>query len=89
MNKKIVLQISAAFFLFMMTSIASAVTITNENGQTLYAETGFSKDAPTAGNDMSVDYGQYPPIYSRMYLAINDIGDAGDEVTLYFFCWVE
>lgn len=65
------------------------VTLTNVVDLTIYAATGFSKDAATVGNDLSNDYGQYPAVYSKLNLALNDIGTSGDQVTLYFECWIE
>ena len=64
------------------------VTISNDESHSIYAKTGFSKDAPTIGNDLSVDYNQYLPVYEALYLTLNDIGSSGDQVTLIFECWI-
>ena len=64
------------------------VTITNAQGHTMYAATAFSKDVVTPGANLSEDWGDYIPIYDYFGLAINDIGDSGDQVTLYFDCWL-
>lgn len=54
-----------------------------------YTATGFSYTANTVGNDLSEDYTIYPPVYNALYLTLNDIGAAGDTVTLTFECWIE
>lgn len=55
----------------------------------VYTHDAFSKDADTPGNLLSEDYNQFPPILKELNLAINDIGDAGDQVTLAVLCWIE
>jgi len=65
------------------------VTLSDANGYTLYAHTSISKDANTYGLDLSEDYKQYLPIFGQFKLALNDIGDSGDQVTLVFYCWKE
>lgn len=64
------------------------VTLTNDEGRTVYAATAFSKDAVTAGNDLSEDYSWYIPVYGYLGLALNDIGDSGDQVTLEFEAYI-
>lgn len=54
----------------------------------LWTETTISKDAVT-WHDMSDDIDAYPPILGKLYLTLNDIGTAGDQVTLYFISWRE
>jgi len=69
------------------------ITLTDEEEETLWSETGISKDASTthllytSTNGDSI--GMWPPILDKFYLTINDIGDEDDTVTLYFHCWIE
>jgi len=62
------------------------ITLTDEEGDELWSDTGISKDAATWHN-LAKDI--YLPILDKFYLAMNDIGDDGDQVTLYFCCWIE
>jgi hypothetical protein len=50
----------------------------------IFSKTTISKDAVTPAIDLSEDYPVFPPVYDVLYITINDIGDAGDQVTLYF-----
>jgi len=61
------------------------ITLTDEESHTLWAETGISQNAASWHN-LSGDIKAYPPILDKFYLAINDIGDEDDTVTLYFIC---
>lgn len=61
------------------------ITLTDEEETELWSDTGISKDAATWHN-LSEDIKGYLPILDKLYLAINDIGDEGDQVTLYFIC---
>jgi len=54
----------------------------------MWSDTGISKDAIT-WHSLSDDINMYLPILDKFYLTVNDIGDAGDQVTLYFHCWIE
>jgi hypothetical protein len=64
------------------------VTLTDEEGDTLWADTGISNVA-NSWHTLSADIAIYPPIFSELNLALNDIGDSGDQVTLYFISWIE
>ena len=64
------------------------ITLTDDEGDSLWADTDISKDAVT-WHTLSKDVGIYIPIFSKLYLAFNDIGTAGDQVTLYFISWME
>ena len=64
------------------------ITLTNNFDQELWAQTGISY---TAGSwhKLWEDIGSFPPLLDQLKLAINDIGDSGDQVTLYFYIWRE
>jgi hypothetical protein len=64
------------------------ITISNIEQLAVYTDTGISNVANTLGQDLSVDYTQYPSIDSKMYITLNDIGNAADSVAFYFKCWV-
>lgn len=64
------------------------VTISNIEQLAVYADTGISNVANTLGNDLSLDYTQYPSIDTKMYITLNDIGNAADSVAFYFKCWM-
>lgn len=64
------------------------LTISNIEQLAVYTDTGISNVANTLGNDLSLDYTQYPSIDTQMYITLNDIGDAADSVAFYFKCWV-
>lgn len=64
------------------------IAFTDEESDELWSDTGISKDAVT-WHSLAEDIGIYLPILDKFYLAINDIGDSGDQVTLYFHCWIE
>ena len=65
------------------------VTLSDAQGTALFAGTGYSYTADTTGISLSSNFNQYPTIFDVFYLTINDIGASGDQVTLYFFCWLE
>ena len=65
------------------------ITLTDDEAATIFSTTTVSKDAVTTGLDLSEDFNQYPTVYKVLNLALNDIGDAGDQVTLVFHCWRE
>lgn len=65
------------------------VTLSNDQAIAIFAKTGYSNTADTTGISLAEDFNQYPTIFNALYLTMNDIGDAGDQVTLYFFCWLE
>jgi hypothetical protein len=64
------------------------VTLANDESVTIFSQTGISYNANTAGLDLSKDYGQFPVVYDKLYLALNDIGASGDQVTLLFENWI-
>lgn len=64
------------------------VTLSNEQGIVIFTHATISKDADTHIS-LAEDYTQYPTVLGKYYLTLNDIGDAADQVTLYFFCWIE
>ena len=64
------------------------ITLADEEGDTIWSDTAISKDAVT-WHTLSSTIGAYPPITGKLYLALNDIGDSGDQVTLYFITWRE
>ena len=64
------------------------VTLTDEEDDAVFTMTGASKDA-ISWHDLSTDIGMYPTVFDKLSLAINDIGASGDQVTLYFICWIE
>ena len=64
------------------------VTLTDARAA-IFAETGYSESANTTGISLATDYNQYPTVFDKFYLTLNDIGDSGDQVTLIFFCWIE
>lgn len=65
------------------------VTLSDAQGTAFFVHTGYSNTADTTGISMAEDYNAYPAIYGKLYLTLNDIGTAGDQVTLYFECWME
>ena len=65
------------------------VTLADDEGATIFTHDAYSKDADTNGISLSEDFNAYPPVFDKLYLAINDIGNSGVQVTLYFVAWVE
>jgi hypothetical protein len=65
------------------------VTLSNAQGIAVFVHTGYSNTADTTGISLAEDFNQYPTVFGLFYLTLNDIGTAGDQVTLYFDCWVE
>jgi len=64
------------------------IDLEDEENDDLWADTAISKDA-ISWHDLSADISQYPPVLINLYLVMNDIGDSGDQVTLYFINWIE
>ena len=64
------------------------ITLSNHNQRALWADTAISKDAGS-WHKLWDDIGIFPPVSDKLYLTVNDIGDAGDQVTLEFLSWVE
>lgn len=65
------------------------VTLSDAQGTAIFVHTGYSNTADTTGISLAEDFNQYPTVHDAFYLAISDIGSSGDQVTLYFECWVE
>ena len=65
------------------------VTLSNAQGIAVFVHTGYSNTADTTGISLSEDFNQYPTVFGLFYLTLNDIGASGDQVTLYFDCWME
>jgi hypothetical protein len=65
------------------------VTLSDAQGIPIFVHAAYSNTANTTGISLSEDFNQYPAIHSKLYLILNDIGTAGDQVTLYFECWTE
>jgi len=65
------------------------VTLSDAQGASIFVHTGYSNTADTTGISLAEDYNQYLPVHDKFYLTINDIGTTGDQVTLYFECWME
>jgi len=64
------------------------VTLSDTEGDSLFAETGASNSA-ISNHDLSTDISRYPTFFSKMYLTINDVGSSGEKIDLYFECWKE
>ena len=64
------------------------VTLSNSEGNSIYEDTAISESSVTTGKELDEDYGFYLPVFSKLYLTLNDIGTAGDQVTLYFEGWI-
>jgi len=65
------------------------VTLSDEQATAIFVHTGYSNTADTTGISLAEDFNQYPPVFGKLYLTLNDIGATGDQVTLYFLCWIE
>lgn len=64
------------------------VTLSDDEQDALFTMTGASKDA-ISWHDLSNSINMYPPVTGLLYLTVNDVGDSGDQVTLYFIMWME
>lgn len=64
------------------------IQLEDEENHDLWAKTGISANGMT-WHKLWEDIGSYPPILTELNVVINDIGGSGDEVTLYFICWIE
>lgn len=62
------------------------ITLTNDFDAELWADTGIS-NTTNSWHQAWEDMGSYPPILTKLNLALNDIGTAGDQVTIYFVLW--
>lgn len=65
------------------------ITLSNAQGIAIFVHTGYSNTADTTGISLAEDFNQYPTVFGLFYLTLNDIGTSGDQVTLYFDCWIE
>ena len=65
------------------------ITLSNAQGIPVFVHTGYSNTADTTGISLAEDYNQYFTVDGLFYLTMSDIGSSGDQVTLYFFCWME
>ena len=65
------------------------VTLSNTQGIAVFVHTGYSNTADTTGISLAEDFNQYLTAHDKFYLTMNDIGSAGDQVTIYFECWDE
>ena len=65
------------------------ITLSNAQGIAIFVHTGYSNTADTTGISLAEDFNQYLTVFGLFYLALNDIGTTGDQVTLYFDCWIE
>lgn len=67
---------------------AFTVSISNAENMVVFATTTSDAETTITGIDMSEDWSQYIPVHERLYLTITDIGDAGDQVTIYIEGWI-
>jgi hypothetical protein len=65
------------------------VTFSDAQGTAIFIHAAYSNTADTTGISLAEDFNQYPTAHDKFYLTLNDIGTAGDQVTLYFECWME
>ncbi|MCK9244137.1 MAG: hypothetical protein M0R34_03340 [Candidatus Marinimicrobia bacterium] len=65
------------------------ITLSNAQGIAVFVHTGYSNTADTTGISLAEDFNQYLTVHDKFYLTLNDIGSAGDQVTIYFECWDE
>lgn len=63
------------------------IVFTDINGVTVFDEADFSYTEDTSGVPLWWDWWSYPVITTKFYLALNDIGADGDQVTLYLLCY--
>lgn len=64
------------------------IILSDDESDAVFTTTGVSKDA-ISWHDLSNDINAYIPVMGLLYLTLNDIGDSGDQVTLYFISWQE
>ena len=65
------------------------VTLSNAEAIAVFVHTGYSNTADTTGISLAEDFNQYFTVHDKFYLTLSDIGSSGDQVTLYFECWME
>ena len=54
----------------------------------IWSDTGISYTA-ISWHQLWDDIETYPTVFSELNLVVSDIGASGDQITLYFICWVE
>jgi len=64
------------------------ITLSNTVSTALFTGTTTAADEDETF-DLSTDIAMYPTFYSKMYLTVDDLGDANDYFDLYFECWKE
>lgn len=64
------------------------ISILDDEGDALWADTGITQSA-NSWHKLYEDISDRPAIFEKLYLTFNDIGDSGDQITLYFIIWVE
>ena len=67
---------------------AFTVTISNAEAMSVFATTTGDAETTITGIDMSEDWNQYIPVHEFLYLTITDLGDSGDQVTIYIEGWI-
>lgn len=65
------------------------VTLSDAQGTAIFIHTAYSNTEDTTGISLAEDFNQYFTVHDKFYLTLNDIGTTGDQVTLYFECWLE
>jgi len=65
------------------------VTLSDAQGTAIFVHAAYSNVADTTGISLAEDFNQYPTVHDKFYLTLSDIGTTGDQVTLYFECWME
>ena len=61
--------------------------IEDRDNSNLWSKTAMSKDAESR-HKLWEDIGTFLPVMDKLYLVLNDIGTAGDQVTLHFMAWI-
>jgi len=61
------------------------ITLTDDEADSLYTISGVT--TPPSWRDLSGTMFMYIPVFEKVYLAVNDIGSAGDTIYLYFIVW--
>lgn len=67
---------------------AFTLAITNDWDKSLVSLASIDHSADS-WPDITEDMALYPPILNELNIALGDIGDAGDQVTVYFYFWIE
>lgn len=65
------------------------ITLSDAEGDALYTTTTNSASV-ISWHDLSTDVSAYWTIFDKLYLTVNDLGDAlAEDFYLYFICWKE